>query len=153
MAVIMFNRSRVGTYHILVCGTTPCMIQGSRNIVKAISDHLGIKMGETTQDMMFTLGEMECMGCCVNSPMIAVADYSGGAENYTYNYYEDLTTEAVVNIIETLQTGEYPTFGSQFRNKGEPAGAVVNDKWVPMDGPRTLTVEPRGPYCRDLNTA
>eukprot|EP01025_Chloroclados_australasicus_P068458 TRINITY_DN9511_c1_g1_i1.p2 TRINITY_DN9511_c1_g1~~TRINITY_DN9511_c1_g1_i1.p2 ORF type:complete len:271 (-),score=34.74 TRINITY_DN9511_c1_g1_i1:450-1262(-) len=149
----MFNRSKVGTYHILVCGTTPCMIQGSRNIVKAISNHLGIQMGETTLNGMFSLGEMECMGSCVNSPMMAIADYSGGAENYSYNYYEDLTTEGAVNIIQMLKKGEKPKIGSQFRSKSEPAGAVINDKWVACEGSRTLTSEPRGPYCRNLEHA
>eukprot|EP01026_Neomeris_dumetosa_P003057 TRINITY_DN10837_c0_g2_i1.p1 TRINITY_DN10837_c0_g2~~TRINITY_DN10837_c0_g2_i1.p1 ORF type:complete len:273 (-),score=34.11 TRINITY_DN10837_c0_g2_i1:162-980(-) len=149
----MFNRSRVGSYHILVCGTTPCMLQGSRNLVQTISNHLGIGMGQTTQDGMFTLGEMECMGSCVNAPMIAIADYTGGAEKYTYNYYEDLTTQSVIEIIETLRKGGVPKVGSQFRNKSEPKGAVVNDKWVQFEGQRTLTEEPRGPYCRDLENA
>lgn len=40
------------------------------------------------QDGLFTLGEMECMGACVNAPMVAIADYTGGVENFTYNYYE-----------------------------------------------------------------
>ena len=55
------------------------MLQGSEGIYDAISEHLGgIKFGQTTADGMFTLGEMECMGCCVNAPMIAVADYTKG---------------------------------------------------------------------------
>lgn len=55
------------------------MLQGSQGIVNAISKRLdGIKFGQTTSDGVFTLGEMECMGCCVNAPMIAVADYTNG---------------------------------------------------------------------------
>ncbi|CAN6441159.1 unnamed protein product [Victoria cruziana] len=83
----MFNRSKVGKYHLLVCGTTPCMIRGSREIEAALIKHLGVKRNEVTKDGLFSVGEMECMGCCVNAPMIAVADYSKGSEGYTYNYY------------------------------------------------------------------
>ena len=136
----MFNRSKVGSYHVMVCGTTPCMLRGSRDIEKALSEHLGVKKFETTRDGKFTLGEMECMGCCVNAPMIAVADYTGGVEKYTYNYYEDLTPESAVSIVQTLAQGKMPEkVGSQIRNKAEP-----------ITGTTTLNTEPTGPNCRDL---
>ena len=136
----MFNRSKVGSYHVMVCGTTPCMLRGSRDIEKALSEHLGVKKFETTRDGKFTLGEMECMGCCVNAPMIAVADYTGGVEKYTYNYYEDLTPESAVSIVQTLAQGKMPEkVGSQIRNKAEP-----------VTGTTTLNTEPTGPSCRDL---
>ena len=60
------------------------------------------------QDGLFTLGEMECMGSCVNAPMIAVADYSGGAAAFTYNYYEDLTPADVTRILDELKAGKSP---------------------------------------------
>ena len=136
----MFNRSKVGSYHVMVCGTTPCMLRGSRDIEKALSEHLGVKKFETTRDGKFTLGEMECMGCCVNAPMIVVADYTGGVEKYTYNYYEDLTPESAVSIVQTLAQGKMPEkVGSQIRNKAEP-----------ITGTTTLNTEPTGPNCRDL---
>ncbi|KAL4444855.1 hypothetical protein ABPG77_003905 [Micractinium sp. CCAP 211/92] len=150
----MFNRSKIGKYHVMVCGTTPCMLQGAKGIYKALKDHLGIDYGQTTPDGMFTLGEMECMGACVNAPMIAVADYTKGVEGFSYNYYEDLTPEDVIGIVDTLKKGGKPKVGSQHRSKAEPAGAVVNGKWVPSkpgaDG-LTLTGEPPGPYCRNLD--
>lgn len=62
-------------------------------------------MGQTTADGVFTLGEMECMGCCVNAPMIVVSDYSNGVEGYSYNYYEDLTPEDAVKIADTYKSG------------------------------------------------
>jgi NADH-quinone oxidoreductase E subunit len=77
----MFNRQPVGKYHVMVCGTTPCMLRGSREVNAALEQHLGIKKFENTPDGMFTLGEMECMGSCVNAPMIAVADYTKGVES------------------------------------------------------------------------
>eukprot|EP00955_Chlamydomonas_euryale_P059280 357329-Chlamydomonas_euryale.AAC.8 len=72
----MFNRSKIGKYHVLICGTTPCRLQGAQGIESALVKHLGIHIGETTPDGMFTLGEMECMGACANAPMICVADYT-----------------------------------------------------------------------------
>ena len=75
----------------------------------ALCDHLGIKdYGESTSDGMFTLSEMECMGACVNAPMVAVADYTKGVGGFTYNYYEDITTADAINIVETLKKGETP---------------------------------------------
>ena len=72
--------------------------------------------------------------------MIAVADYTGGVEKYTYNYYEDLTPESAVSIVQTLAQGKMPEkVGSQIRNKAEP-----------VTGTTTLNTEPTGPNCRDL---
>ncbi|CAN0898273.1 NADH dehydrogenase [ubiquinone] flavoprotein 2, mitochondrial [Linum grandiflorum] len=102
----MFNRTPVGKYHLLVCGTTPCMIRGSREIEDSLLKHLGVKRNEVTKDGLFSVGEMECMGSCVNAPMITVADYSNGSEGYTYNYYEDVTPKRVVEIVELLRKGE-----------------------------------------------
>uniref|UniRef100_A0A7N0SY53 Uncharacterized protein n=1 Tax=Kalanchoe fedtschenkoi TaxID=63787 RepID=A0A7N0SY53_KALFE len=59
----MFNRAKVGKYHLLVCGTTPCMIRGSRDIESALLKHLGVKRNEVTKDGLFSVGEMECMEC------------------------------------------------------------------------------------------
>ncbi|CAD5187756.1 unnamed protein product [Musa acuminata subsp. malaccensis] len=138
----MFNRTKVGKYHLLVCGTTPCMIRGSREIEEALLKHLGVKRNEVTKDGMFSVGEMECMGCCVNAPMITVADYSNGSEGYTYNYYEDVTPKRVVEIVEMLRRGEKPPVGTQNpdRIRGGPAG-----------GNTSLLGEPKPPPCRDLD--
>ncbi|XXG68162.1 hypothetical protein AAC387_Pa06g1313 [Persea americana] len=138
----MFNRTKVGKYHLLVCGTTPCMIRGSREIEATLLKHLGVKRNEVTKDGMFSVGEMECMGCCVNAPMITVADYSKGSEGYTYNYYEDVTPKRVIEIVEMLRKGEAPPVGTQnpLRKKSGPAG-----------GNTTLLGEPKPPPCRDLD--
>lgn len=138
----MFNRTKVGKYHLLVCGTTPCMIRGSREIEETLLEHLGVKRNEVTSDGLFSVGEMECMGCCVNAPMITVADYSKGSDGYTYNYYEDLTPKRVVEIVEMLRRGETPPRGTQLpeRKNCGPAG-----------GNTTLHSEPKPPPCRDLD--
>ena len=135
----MFNRQKMGKLHVMVCGTTPCMLRGSRDLEKALSEYMGVNKFETTKDGMFTLGEMECMGCCVNAPMIAVADYRNGIEGYTYNYYEDLTPSDAVRICEELKAGKSPRVGSQIRDKAEP-----------VTGQTTLLEDPPGPQCRDL---
>lgn len=153
----MFNRSKIGKYHVMVCGTTPCMLQGSKNIYGALKSHLGIDYGQTTEDGYFTLGEMECMGACVNAPMIAVADYTKGVEGFSYTYYEDLTPDDATRIVDELRAGKTPKAGSQYRSKAEPAGAVVDGStWVsnePHESSRTLMGPPPGPYCRDLDAA
>lgn len=138
----MFNRNPVGKYHVMVCGTTPCMVRGSRDIEAALEKHLGIKKWQTTADNYFTLGEMECMGCCVNAPMVVVADYTKGIEGYSYNYYEDLTPASACQITDDLKAGKTPKVGSQTRDKAEPHG-----------GQTTLLETPSGPYCRDLSAA
>eukprot|EP00249_Psilotum_nudum_P010013 c22282_g1_i2 orf=116-937(+) len=139
----MFNRSKIGKYHLLVCGTTPCMLRGSCKIEETLLKHLGVKRNEVTKDGLFSVGEMECMGCCVNAPMIAVADYTNGTEGFSYNYYEDLTPERVVEIVEMLRRGVSPPVGSQNlqRIRSGPAG-----------GNTTLLTDPNPPPCRSLET-
>lgn len=136
----MFNRQPVGQYHLLVCGTTPCMLRGSRDIEAALLQHLGVSRGELTPDGLFSVGEMECMGCCVNAPMIAIADYSNGVEGFTYHYYEDLTPESVVALVEKIKKGEKPAAGPQ----------ISRIRSAPLGGATTLKGEPGPPPCRDL---
>ena len=69
-----FYRNPIGKHHLQLCTTTPCMLCGSDSILKVIEDKLGIKPGETTKDKMFTLNEVECLGACVNAPMIQIGD-------------------------------------------------------------------------------
>jgi NADH:ubiquinone oxidoreductase subunit E len=68
----MFNRTKVGKYFIQLCGTTPCMVCGSEEIKRTIEDYLQIEEGETTEDGLFTLREVECLGSCANAPMVQV---------------------------------------------------------------------------------
>ena len=68
----MYNREKLGKFHIMLCGTTPCMVCGAYDIMHTIEAHLGMKAGGTSSDGMFTLTEVECLGACVNAPMIQV---------------------------------------------------------------------------------
>jgi NADH dehydrogenase (ubiquinone) flavoprotein 2 len=82
----MFNRYPVGKYHIQVCVTTPCMLRGCDQLMSGLEEYLGVHNGETTEDKFFTLGEMECMGACVNAPMVVISDYSN-PPNFSYDFY------------------------------------------------------------------
>jgi hypothetical protein len=64
----------MGKYHLQVCTTTPCWLRNSDMVMNVIKKKLGIKVGETTKDGLFTLSEVECLGACVNAPMLAVND-------------------------------------------------------------------------------
>jgi NADH dehydrogenase (ubiquinone) flavoprotein 2 len=97
----MFNRQKVGKYFIQLCGTTPCMINGSEDIKQTIEKHLGIKNGETTEDGLFTLLEVECLGACANAPMIQMND----------DYYECLTPATMIELLEACKAGNPPKMG------------------------------------------
>ncbi|KAK5658549.1 hypothetical protein OQA88_1941 [Cercophora sp. LCS_1] len=91
----MYNRTPVGKFHVQACTTTPCQLGGcgSDVIVKAIKEELGIKQGETTKDGLFTFIEVECLGACVNAPMVQIND----------DYYEDLTPETTKSLLKALR--------------------------------------------------
>lgn len=111
----MYNLDPVGKHVIEVCTTTPCWLRGSDAIVDACEQRLGIGLGQTTSDGQFTLREVECLGACVNAPMCQVNNSHGD------HYYEDLTPESIVKIIDALAEGKKPKPGPQSgRKSSEP---------------------------------
>ncbi|WP_174273591.1 NADH-quinone oxidoreductase subunit NuoE [Sphingomonas bacterium] len=98
----MYNMAPVGRYHVQVCGTTPCMLRGSDDVLDACYAK-GLKKGATTADGLFTLTEVECLGACVNAPMVQIND----------DNYEDLTFDSTTAILEALARGEQPKPGPQ----------------------------------------
>ncbi|XP_022667910.1 probable NADH dehydrogenase [ubiquinone] flavoprotein 2, mitochondrial [Varroa jacobsoni] len=121
----MFNRDPMGKYHIQVCTTTPCMLRGAEDIQAHIEQKLNIRNGETTKDGLFTLSVVECLGACVNAPMIQVND----------DYYEDLTNKDVDHIIDEIKAGRKPKIGPyNGRKASEPAGGLTSLK-EPPKGP------------------
>jgi NADH-quinone oxidoreductase subunit E len=115
----MYNLAPIGRHHVQVCTTTPCWLRGSNDIVSACKAHLGIGVGQTTGDGLFTLSEAECLGACVNAPMMQVDD----------DYYEDLDAESTVSILEALARGETPKPGPQNgRQTSAPAGGLTTLK-------------------------
>ena len=98
----MFNLAPVGRHHVQVCGTTPCMLRGSDDVLAACYAR-GLKKGHTTADGLFTLTEVECLGACANAPMVQIND----------DNYEDLTFESMTAVLETLAAGGQPKIGPQ----------------------------------------
>lgn len=70
----MDDSEKVGKFFIQLCGTTPCMLCGSEEIMQTVQRELGIKDGETTKDGMFSLLQVECLGACANAPMMQIND-------------------------------------------------------------------------------
>lgn len=99
----MFNLKPVGKHFIQLCTTTPCWLRGSDEVVKACHDTLGIGMGETTSDGEFSLTEVECLGACVNAPVVQIND----------DFYEDLDAQSMAKIIDDLREGREINIGSQ----------------------------------------
>jgi NADH-quinone oxidoreductase E subunit len=119
----MYNLEPMGKYHVQLCTTTPCWLRGSDAIVKAAKEHLGIGLGETTLDGMFTLSEVECLGACVNAPMCQVKSSEHDA------FYEDLGAESVVSLLKDLAEGRRMKAGSRNgRHSSEPASGATTLK-------------------------
>lgn len=114
----MFNLKPVGKHLVQVCTTTPCWLRGSDEVVAACKKKLGIDIGETTADGQFTLVEVECLGACVNAPMVQIND----------DFYEDLDIGSMSKILDDLATGRKPQIGSQTGRQGS----------APISGPKTL---------------
>ena len=116
----MFNTHPIGKYHLQVCTTTPCWLRGSDQVVHACRKVTGIKgWGETSADGLFTMSEVECLGACVNAPILQVND----------DYYEDLDAASTERLLEALKRGEPPPPGSATGRVGS----------APEGGPTTLT--------------
>jgi NADH-quinone oxidoreductase subunit E len=109
----MFNLHPVGRYLLQACTTTPCWLRGSDEILRACEKKLGIGVGGSTKDGLFTLIEVECLGACVNAPILQVND----------DYYEDLDGPLTETLLEALRDGNPPPPGSLAGRQGsEPAG-------------------------------
>ena len=114
----MYNLVPVGRLHVQVCGTTPCMLRGSDDLLAACKKR-GMAKGHTTDDGLWTLTEVECMGNCASAPMVQIND----------DNYEDLTAERLDHILDALAAGGQPKTGTQ-----EPGRHTVE----PLGGPTTL---------------
>ena len=108
----MFNLAPVGRFHVQVCGTTPCLLAGSDDVLAACRNH-GLTKGRTTPDGLFTLSEVECLGACANAPMVQIND----------DNFEDLDYDRTTAVLQALARGETPQPGSQTgRRDSCPAG-------------------------------
>jgi len=114
----MFNLAPVGRFHVQLCGTTPCMLRGSEDLKKVCRRMIGAE-NHVTGDGAFSWIEVECLGACVNAPMVQI----------NADYYEDLTPESLTRIINDLSAGRKPKPGPQIDR--------INS--APIGGPTTLT--------------
>lgn len=110
----MFNLKPVGEHHVQICTTTPCWLRGSEDIRKTCEKTLGIQVGEVTPDGKFSLTEVECLGACVNAPMVQIND----------DYYEDLTPDLTKELLHDLAKRKPRSPGPQTnRQTSAPFGA------------------------------
>jgi NADH-quinone oxidoreductase E subunit len=121
----MFNLKPVGRYFLQACTTTPCWLRGSDAVVGACEKKLGIGIGGTTEDGLFTLIEVECLGGCVNAPILQVND----------DFYEDLDGPSTEALLDALREGKPPPVGSLGGRRSS----------APSGGKTTLTEPPEPP--------
>ncbi len=114
----MFNLSPVGEYHVQLCGTTPCVLRGADDLKAVCRDRIG-EPGDVTPDGLFSWIEVECLGACVNAPMVQI----------NADYYEDLTPDSFAQLLDSLRDGK-PV---------EPGPQVRRQKAAPISGATTLT--------------
>ena len=98
----MYNLSPVGNYFIQICTTTPCMISGAYKLVEACKEKISNNEKELSKNKSCSWMEVECLGACVNGPMMQIND----------DYFEDLNKEKTIKIIEQILKGEKPKPGS-----------------------------------------
>ena len=114
----MYNLTPIGRFHVQVCGTTPCMLRGSHDLIRACYDKGLIGHGGTTADGLFTLTEVECLGACANAPMVQINE----------DNYEDLSYDSMTAILDALASGGMP----------KPGSAIGRTASCPEGGPTTL---------------
>ncbi|MGQ0531172.1 MAG: NADH-quinone oxidoreductase subunit NuoE [Caulobacteraceae bacterium] len=114
----MFHLAPVGKHHLQVCGTTPCMLRGSEELKAVCKRRIG-PAHAVSADGMFSWEEMECLGACVNAPVVSIHDY----------YHEDLTPDALEALMDKLARGEVI----------EPGSAIKRQTSAPEGGPQVLT--------------
>jgi NADH-quinone oxidoreductase subunit E len=114
----MFNLEPVGRFYVQVCGTTPCMLRGAEDLKALCGKRIG-EAGQVSADGMFSWTEVECLGACVNAPMLQINE----------DNYEDLTPEILSRIFDELAAGRTLKPGPQ----------IDRQYSAPLGGPTTLT--------------
>ena len=104
----MFNLKPVGKWYLQVCGTTPCMLRGSDDVSRCIKDKLDITSGQTSACGKFSLLEVECLGACVNAPILQVND----------DFYEDMNYQSTADLLASLAADNPPAVGSVIGRQG-----------------------------------
>ena len=116
----MYNLSPVGDYFIQVCTTTPCMIRGAYKLVEACKEKISVNQNEYNEEKKCSWVEVECLGACVNAPMMQIND----------DYYEDLDKKRTLKILDEILAGRKPITGSY---KGRKNSEPENNRKTLMD--------------------
>ncbi|HTO40008.1 MAG TPA: NADH-quinone oxidoreductase subunit NuoE [Rhizomicrobium sp.] len=117
----MFNLHPVGEHLVQVCTTTPCWLRGSDAVVDACKKHIAPTPQTISADGKFSWMEVECLGACVNAPMLQIGK----------DYYEDLDGPLTEKLLEAFRRGETPKPGPQnSRRSSEPEGGATTLKEV-----------------------
>ena len=116
----MYNLAPVGKHFIQVCTTTPCMIRGAYKLVEACKEKISKNENELSKDQSCSWMEVECLGACVNAPMLQIND----------DYYEDLDKEKTLKILDKILNGEKPKPGSY---RGRVNNEPENNRKTLMD--------------------
>jgi NADH-quinone oxidoreductase E subunit len=119
----MYNLKPVGKHLVQICRTTPCWLRGSDNLTEMCKKKLGVDLNGTSADGKFTIMEVECLGACVNAPMVQIND----------DFYEDLTPASLEKILDELAAGRQPKIGPQVdRLNSAPEGGMTTLKDIPQ---------------------
>ena len=111
----MFNLSPVGEFFVQLCGTTPCWLRGADDLKSVCRKMIG-EQGDITEDGKLSWLEVECLGACVNAPMVQIND----------DFYEDLTAESFEQVLTDLRAGKEVATGPQnTRHTTEPEGGLT----------------------------
>ena len=116
----MFNTKPIGRFHLQLCTTTPCWLRGSDDVVAACRKVTGIHgWGESSEDGLFTMTEVECLGACVNAPILQIND----------DFYEDMDAALTEKLLSAIKRGE---------PLPQPGSMVGRQTSAPEGGPTTL---------------
>ena len=133
----MFNLAPVGRFHVQFCGTTPCMLRGAEHLKTVMHRMIG-EENAVTADGTFSWVEVECLGACVNAPMVQI----------NADYYEDLTPETFTQILNDLAAGKNPKPGPQVdRQLSAPIGGAdtLTDPSIYTEADKSGSTDPGRP--------
>ena len=128
----MFYFEPVGKHLVQVCGTSPCRLRGAADAIDCFKGKLGIELGQTTEDGLFTLQEVECMAACHLAPMAQINE----------DYFFHLTPERIDEIIDSLRSGEKPAYAEFEKSWFNAHPIALTDEELGIDVSHLTRAEP-----------
>ena len=140
----MFNLQPVGTHFVQLCGTTPCWLRGSDDLIAMLKRKIG-PQNTISKDGQLSWLEVECMGTCTNAPMVQISNADGD------HYYEDLTAESLETVLDELVAGGAPKSGPQNSRFGSEPEGGAKTLLAEVKGPKSLKALPNAEKKAKLN--